>query len=129
MMTVFPRMWNGTKKTYISTYEHYIDKAKMKSVTEKQYNGETKRVLRPSFWQNLKYFIDYQCGHMYWRYFMWNFAGRQNDIQGEGEIENGNWVSGISFIDNARLGDQDNLPKSMQNPGHTEYYSCLSYSV
>lgn len=122
MMTVFPRMWNGTKKTYISTYEHYIDKAKMKSVTEKQYNGETKRVLRPSFWQNLKYFIDYQCGHMYWRYFMWNFAGRQNDIQGEGEIENGNWVSGISFIDNARLGDQDNLPKSMQNPGHTEYY-------
>ena len=59
---------------------------------------------------------------MYWRYFMWNFAGRQNDIQGHGELENGNWISGIDFIDNARLGNQDNLPKSMTNSGRTEFY-------
>ena len=59
---------------------------------------------------------------MYWRYFMWNFVGRQNDIQGHGEIENGNWVSGVGFIDNARLGNQNNLPRSMSNSGRTEFY-------
>ena len=122
VMTIFPRMWNGTKPSYISTYNQYIDKSKMVPVTMKKSDGTKETVLRPTFMQNLKFFIGYQCNHMYWRYFMWNFVGRQNDIQGHGEIENGNWISGIGFIDNARLGNQDNLPKSMSNSGRTEFY-------
>lgn len=122
VMTLFPRMWNGTKSSYISTYNQYIDKSKMVATTMKKADGSSETVLRPTFMQNLKFFIGYQCNHMYWRYFMWNFVGRQNDIQGHGELENGNWVSGIGFIDNARLGNQDNLPKSMPTTGHTEFY-------
>ncbi len=122
VMTIFPRMWNGTKSSYVNTYNQYIDKSKMVPVSMKKADGSTEMVMRPTFMQNLKYFIGYQCNHMYWRYFMWNFVGRQNDIQGHGELQNGNWVSGIDFIDNARLGRQDNLPKSMTNSGHTEFY-------
>lgn len=120
--TLFPRMWNGSRAQYKNTYERYIDKSKMRVTTQMTPNGTRERVLIPTFGQNLKYFIDYQCGWMFWRYFMWNFVGRQNDTEGQGEIENGNWVSGIGFIDNARLGRQDNLPRSMQNAAHTEYY-------
>ncbi len=122
LMTIFPRMWNGTKPAYVSTYNQYIDKSKMVPTTMRKSDGSSETLLRPTFMQNMKYFIGYQCNHMYWRYFMWNFVGRQNDIQGHGELQNGNWVSGISFIDNARLGNQDNLPKSMSNSGHTEFY-------
>ena len=122
VMTIFPRMWNGSKKTFTRTYERYIDKSKMRATTQKTPNGTSERVLIPTFGQNLRFFIDYQCGWMFWRYFMWNFVGRQNDVEGQGELEHGNWVSGIGFIDNPRLGDQDNLPRTMQNPAHTEYY-------
>ena len=122
VMTVFPRMWNGSKKTFTRTYERYIDKSKMRATTQKTPNGTSERVLIPTFGQNLRFFIDYQCGWMFWRYFMWNFVGRQNDVEGQGELEHGNWVSGIGFIDNPRLGDQKNLPRTMQNPAHTEYY-------
>lgn len=120
--TLFPRMWNGSKSQFRKTYERYIDKSKMNVTTQMTPSGTTERVSIPTFGQNLRYFIDYQCGWMYWRYFMWNFVGRQNDKEGQGEIENGNWVCGIDFIDNARLGRQDNLPRSKQNPAHTEYY-------
>jgi len=120
--TLFPRMWNGSKAQFIRTYERYIDKSKMRVTTQMTPNGTRERVLVPTFGQNLRYFIDYQCGWMFWRYFMWNFVGRQNDTEGQGEIENGNWVCGIDFIDNARLGRQDNLPRSKQNAAHTEYY-------
>ena len=122
VMTLFPRMWNGSKKTFTSTYERYIDKSKMRVTTQKRPNGTQERVMIPTFGQNLRYFFDYQCGWMFWRYFMWNFVGRQNDTEGQGEIENGNWVSGIGFIDNPRLGSQKDLPRSMQSPAHTEYY-------
>lgn len=122
VQTVFPRMWNGSKKTFTSTYERYIDKSKMPVTTQKKANGSTERVMIPTFGQNLRFFIDYQCGWMFWRYFLWNFVGRQNDIEGQGEIEHGNWVSGFGFIDNPRLGDQSNLPRSMQSPANTKYY-------
>ena len=122
VMTIFPRMWNGTKRSYTSTYEQYIDKSKMIPVSVKKSDGSVETILKPTFMQNLKFFIGYQCNHMYWRYFMWNFVGRQNDIQGHGEIENGNWISGIKFIDNARLGDQSDLPKSMTTTGRTAFY-------
>ena len=122
VQTLFPRMWNGSKKTFTNTYERYIDKSKMRITTQKRPNGTNERVMIPTFGQNLRYFIDYQCGWMFWRYFMWNFVGRQNDTEGQGELEHGNWVSGIGFIDNPRLGSQKDLPRSMQNPSHTEFY-------
>ena len=84
-----------------------------------------KMAYKPSFGQNLAYFFNYQLTHMYLRYFMWNFAGRQNDINNQqGELDAGNWISGIPFIDNARLGDQSLLPDDLgkNNPGHNKYY-------
>ena len=79
---------------------------------------------QPSFWDNMKYFFNYQLNHMYWRYFMWNFAGRQNDIQGNGEPHLGNWITGIPVFDNARLGDQSLLPEEYTtgNKGHNVFY-------
>jgi hypothetical protein len=80
-------------------------------------------IVVPTFGENLRYFFRYQIGFMYMRYFMWNFAGRQNDIQGNGNAINGNWISGIKFIDEARLGNLSKLPKDLQtNPGHNKYY-------
>ena len=79
----------------------------------------------PTQWDNIKFFFIYQLNYMYWRYFMWNFAGRQNDIQGQGEIEHGNWITGIPFIDNALVGDQTLLPGELKNnKGHNVFY-CL----
>ena len=73
---------------------------------------------------NLRFFFNYQLNHMYWRYFMWNFAGRQNDLQGNGEPNLGNWISGFSWLDNARLGNQDELPDEFGagNKGHNVFY-------
>ena len=80
--------------------------------------------LKPTMMENLRFFVDYQLNYMYWRYFMWNFAGRQNDLQGMGEITHGNWISGFSFIDNPRLGDQSLLPDDLGkgNKGHNVFY-------
>lgn len=85
---------------------------------------QQKTVYKPGFDVNLRYFVNYQLNHMYWRYFMWNFAGRQNDLQGNGEPHLGNWISGIPFIDNARLGDQSLLPDEYGkgNKGHNVFY-------
>ena len=84
-----------------------------------------KTAYKPSFAQNLSYFFNYQLNHMYLRYFMWNFAGRQNDLLNQfGELDAGNWISGIPAIDNSRLGDQSLLPADLgkNNPGHNKYY-------
>ncbi len=94
-----------------------------------QYTGSyaypTKMAYKPTFSQNLAYFFNYQLNHMYLRYFMWNFAGRQNDINNQsGELDAGNWISGIPFIDNNRLGDQSLLPEPLGkgNAGHNVYF-------
>lgn len=78
----------------------------------------------PTMGENLRFFLVYQLNHMYWRYFMWNFAGRQNDIQGNGEVNHGNWISGIPLIDTPRLGDQSKLPAELgsENKGHNVFY-------
>ncbi len=80
--------------------------------------------MKPTMMENLRFFVDYQLIYMYWRYFMWNFAGRQNDLQGMGEITHGNWISGFPFIDNPRLGDQSLLPDDLGrgNKGHNVFY-------
>ncbi|HYW95803.1 MAG TPA: DUF2723 domain-containing protein [Bacteroidales bacterium] len=83
----------------------------------------SKPLAKPSFAANLRFFFRYQIGYMYLRYFMWNFAGRQNDIQGHGELTNGNWISGIPFIDDARLGPQNLAPDYLKNNrAHNTYF-------
>ncbi len=78
---------------------------------------------RPTFIENITFMVDYQFGYMYGRYFMWNFVGRQNDIQGKLDIHDGNWLSGIDFIDEMRLGPQSNLPEDIaDNKGRNTYY-------
>ena len=85
---------------------------------------QTQPIRQPSFAQNMRYFMNYQLNHMYWRYFLWNFAGRQNDLAGNGEANRGNWISGIPFIDNPRLGDQSLLPDDLgkNNKGHNVFF-------
>ena len=126
MQTIFPRMWSTQRSTHGKAYDSYR-KDKRGSITGtptkvRSYSGSTETVLKPTFGQNLMFFFSYQLNHMYWRYFMWNFVGRQNDIESQGEIDHGNWISGIGFIDNARLGNQSNLPPCMKNPGRTQFY-------
>lgn len=77
--------------------------------------GQYIDIQKPTFFQNIKFMFEYQFGYMYWRYFMWNFTGRQDDIQGQYTDLHGNWLSGIKFIDEMRLGNQDNLPSDIKN--------------
>jgi len=125
---LFPRMHSADGR-HVAAYESWMEGAPSWIVkgTEKPYDrcGETVMVRTPSQMENLFFFFSYQCNFMYWRYFMWNFAGRQNDVQGHGEMEHGNWITGIPFIDNARLGDQSKLPTELkENKGHNVFY-CL----
>ena len=85
--------------------------------------GEMLMVNIPTQWENIKFFFSYQVNWMYWRYFLWNFVGRQNDIQGHGEIEHGNWITGIPFVDNLLVGNQTLLPQELkENKGRNVYY-------
>ncbi len=118
---LFPRMHSERHK---SNYEEWMGGIKGKNVTI-DYLGERKTIKVPTMMENLYFFWSYQVNFMYWRYFMWNFAGRQNDIQGHGELEHGNWITGIPFFDNLRLGDQSNLPTELrENKGRNVFY-CL----
>ena len=120
---LFPRIHSAA---HTSQYQEWLgDDLQYKDVTFADNEGNTYPGQMPTQWTNLKFFLSYQVNFMYWRYFMWNFAGRQNDIQGNGELEHGNWITGFSFIDNALYGDQSLLPKSLQeNKGHNVFY-CL----
>ena len=119
--TLFPRMWSRARNGHESFYQNWGGPGRPISVTLP--GGKTETRNKPTFGENLKYFFSYQIGHMYIRYFMWNFVGRQNDIQGFGGPEKGNWISGIPFIDKWRLGHpQTNLPDSMQNRAHNTYF-------
>ena len=118
---VFPRMWDAA---HASAYESWMGGV---DGTQVPYDrcGEPITVKMPTQMENIRFFLSYQCNFMYWRYIMWNFAGRQNDIQGNGELEHGNWISGIPFFDNWRLGDQSKLPDDLKNnKGHNVFY-CL----
>ncbi len=116
----FPRMYSAA---HAQAYESIID---VQGRYEPSAYGQPD-VKMPTFLDNMKFFLGYQCNFMYWRYFMWNFAGRQNDLQGNGEKENGNWITGIPFFDNyiLGLGDQSKLPDILkENKGHNVFY-CL----
>ena len=117
---LFPRM-HSSQAHHVDAYKSWAD-VKGKKVRY-DYCGQTKTDYCPTFGENLKFFFRYQVNFMYWRYFMWNFAGRQNDLQSHGELTKGNWISGIPFIDNALYGDQSNLPTELrENKGHNVYY-------
>lgn len=113
---LFPRMWSGDDR-HVRFYDYYTG-GKGKVVPGADYK-------KPTFFANLHYFFDYQLNWMYWRYFMWNFAGRQNDIHSPspGSLYYGNWESGIKPLDSFRLGDQDHAPATLsENTGKNHYY-------
>ena len=127
--TIFPRMWSNDQSRNHPTYY-------------KMWAGINESSDRtPTFAENLSFFFRYQVNHMYWRYFMWNFAGRQNDIQSHGillsgneptnvsngkkDLLHGNWITGIDFIDEMRLGPQDNLPVDLANNAGKNKLFCL----
>ncbi len=122
--TIFPRMYSGQESpaNHVEGYKRWGN-IKGKPIKVKNRNGEEKTLYKPTFSENLKFFFNYQVGFMYWRYFLWNFAGRQNDIQGSGEVNHGNWISGIPVIDNNRLSGIENMPEHLKNnKAHNEYY-------
>ena len=112
----FPRMYSPDGR-HVGAYKEWSNfKGKPVSV-----NGRTVR--KPTFVENMRFFIDYQVNFMYWRYFMWNFAGRQNDIQGNGDAAYGNWITGFNFIDNLLVGDQTLLPTDLkENKGRNVFF-------
>ena len=112
--TIFPRLWDSEDGEKVKYYKSYL-----KSMDPDYKDDET-----PTFGQNLSFFFGYQIYYMYWRYFLWDFSGRQNDRQGDGsgDYRNGNWQTGITFIDNAMLGPQDKLPPSFNNRADTKFY-------
>ena len=131
---LFPRMYSSTNE-HIAAYEQWF--GGYRNEKGEWVNGVKGRLIpydecgnpvmvkMPTTWENLKFFFSYQVNFMYWRYFLWNFAGRQNDIQGNGEPEHGNWISGIPLIDNILYGDQSKLPDELKaNKGHNVFY-CL----
>ncbi len=121
-MTIFPRMWSNRSNSHIRTYESW-GKVQGRPVRVQGRDGNVEIVNKPTFAENLRFFFSYQLGHMYMRYLMWNFSGRQNDIQGHGEPHRGNWISGIQPVDQLFHGPQNQLPESITgNPGHSRYY-------
>ena len=119
-MMLFPRMYSS-QPHHVSAYKAWGD-VKGKRVRF-DYCGQQRTEYVPTFTENLRFFFNYQLNFMYFRYFMWNFSGRQNDIQGHGEVDRGNWITGISFIDKALVGDQTNLPSELNdNKGRNRYY-------
>lgn len=120
---LFPRMYSS-EDSHIRAYKSWTD-FKGTPVNWVGYDGNVEKIYKPTFFENMKFFFSYQIGWMYFRYFMWNFAGRQNDIQGHGNVMYGNWISGIPFIDNARLGDQSTLPDYLKNNKARNVYFML----
>lgn len=119
--TPFPRMYSREQR-HIQEYKRWTNMTG-RPVRIEDESGQMKTIAVPTMFENIKFFWNYQVVHMYFRYFMWNFSGRQNDIQGHGEVNKGNWITGIPFIDNAFYGDQSLLPDSLKNnKGRNAYF-------
>ena len=125
---LFPRMYSKQHANYNgqNLYEGWVGGKITGHTVKYDRCGEMVDVTLPTQWDNFKFFVNYQLNFMYWRYFMWNFAGRQNDLQcNNGEVEHGNWITGIPFIDNYLIGDQTLMPQELkENKGHNVFY-CL----
>ena len=125
---LFPRMHSADHANWpaggstVNLYDNWVGGIQGREATV-NVAGQKQKVKVPTQWDNIKFFINYQVNFMYWRYFMWNFVGRQNDIQGHGEIEHGNWITGINFIDKMLVGDQTLLPSELRdNKGRNVFY-------
>ncbi len=119
---LFPRMYSD-RPEHKQAYEDWMGGVKGREVVS-NVAGRSTTVKMPTMAENIYFFMSYQLNFMYWRYFMWNFAGRQNDIQGNGELEHGNWITGINWFDNWRLGDQSKLPTELrENKGRNVFYA------
>ncbi len=119
--TLFPRMWSSQDPGHAAEYESW-GRVKGNRIQHINESGEKETIVKPTMIENLRFFFRYQVGHMYLRYFMWNFAGRQDDIQSHGGLLHGNWISGIGFLDNYRLGNQDDRPESLDNRANNKYF-------
>lgn len=124
-MTIFPRMWSQEGR-HTGAYKSWSG-FKGTPIKHREQNGQTKVIRKPKFSENLKYFIDHQIRWMYIRYFMWNFAGRQSDVQGHGNIIDGNWMSGIGFLDTAMLGSQEDLPPFLRDNKARNHFYMLPF--
>ena len=118
---LFPRMYSSA---HANAYESWMGGVDGNEVPYDRC-GEMITVKVPTQLENIRFFLSYQCNFMYWRYFMWNFAGRQNDLQGNGELEHGNWITGFDWFDNWRLGDQSKLPDELKNNKGNNVFYCL----
>ena len=123
-VTLFPRMWSD-QSDHQQIYEEW-GRVKGTPVQVTDQNGEKKIIKKPTFIENLRFMFSYQFGYMYFRYFMWNFSGKQNDTQGSGGALNGNWITGIRFLDEPRLGTSD-LPGDLKNDTSTNKYYLLPF--
>jgi len=119
--TFFPRMWSNNEQNHIKEYQRWAN-IKGTQIEVTGQDGTPKPIVKPTFGENLSFFWNYQVIHMYWRYFMWNFVGKQNDNQGQGNHVDGNWISGIKFIDQIFIGPQDNFPENKVNKGTNKFY-------
>jgi MFS family permease len=122
MSTIFPRMWEMNQSSHVQPYKDWgdIDRNHTKVKLLDPQTGETKTYERPTMYSNLKYFFSYQLGHMYWRYFKWNFVGKQNDIQGHGNVTDGRAQSGIAALDPV---DMSKAPKRLrENAANNKFY-------
>lgn len=121
MKMLFPRMYSSA---HAQAYNDWLGgNIQLRDVNYTTSGGDFQYGQMPSQWDNLNFFISYQINFMYWRYFMWNFAGRQNGYQSNGEKEHGNWLTGIPFIDNAIYGNQKELPNELQqDKAHNVFY-------
>lgn len=119
--TIFPRMYSAEDR-HVTEYKSWTDFKGKGARYMNPSSGQVETIYMPTFGENLQFFFSYQINWMYLRYFMWNFAGRQNDVQGHGNPLDGNWLSGITFLDEMRLGPQDNLPESIKNKAHNRYF-------
>jgi Protein of unknown function (DUF2723) len=119
-VTLFPRMWSE-ESDHIQEYKKW---SKMKGVPIQvtDQSGDKKIIYKPTFFENMRFMFSYQIGYMYLRYFMWNFSGRQNDTQGTGGSVNGNWITGINFLDEPRIGSSDMPANMKKDPSRNVYY-------
>lgn len=117
--SIFPRMWSDREQRHIDRYKQYV---KGTPIRVTKSDGTSEVLMKPTFVDNLRFFLSYQVGHMYIRYFMWNFAGRQNNFESQGDPMKGNWMSGINFIDKIHISNIENLPDAFKNDATNKFY-------